>query len=147
MWFKWGRVGDSATGQQLKGPFASKQDASSTFTKKFRAKSGNSFGALHFTPKTDKYKLLDMQYDDLGNVGGRSGGGHNGYAVSSFINVNRSHPLGTLSKQQVQDGIAILDRIADKLNATANHDDDNRSESDDMDDVDDDLQSIVQIYI
>jgi len=144
VWFKWGRVGDSATGQQLKGPFASKQDASSAFSKKFRAKSGNTFGALHFTPKADKYKLLDMQYDNLENVGRGSEGGHNGHAVSSFINVNRSHPLGNLSKQQVQDGIAILDRIADKLNAMANYND---SESDDMNDVDnmnDDSQSDVQ---
>ncbi|KAJ3046886.1 Poly [ADP-ribose] polymerase 3 [Rhizophlyctis rosea] len=62
---RWGRVGEN--GQQAQTTFGSIDEAKNEFAKKFKAKSGNTWSSdirESFEPKSGKYTLLEMSYED-----------------------------------------------------------------------------------
>jgi poly [ADP-ribose] polymerase len=65
VWFRWGRVGERATGgaSTWSGPFPSEQGAKSQFVKKYRDKTGNVFGADSFVEKKGKYVTIEVDND------------------------------------------------------------------------------------
>jgi poly [ADP-ribose] polymerase 2/3/4 len=145
VWFKWGRVGEAArsSASTWTGPFQSEDAAKSTFTKKYRDKTGNAFGATSFVEKTGKYvpvqldndvevnepsllsvkqdveveymaSKLDSKTKELVEV--LFSKEMRSEALTSFNLDLRRLPLGVPSKPQIEHGISILRRIEDKLN-------------------------------
>ncbi|CAJ1941075.1 unnamed protein product [Cylindrotheca closterium] len=66
VWFRWGRVGEmprSSTSTWL-GPFDDEEGpAFKAFTKKYRDKTGNVFGATDFKPKKGKYTPIEVDHN------------------------------------------------------------------------------------
>lgn len=66
VWFRWGRVGEMpkpSTSTWL-GPFEEEEGpAYKAFTKKYRDKTGNAFGATDFTPKKGKYTPIEVDHN------------------------------------------------------------------------------------
>lgn len=63
-WTHWGRVGED--GQSSLQPCGADQGAAEQqFCQKFRAKTGNTWGADPFVPKSKKYALIDVEQEEV----------------------------------------------------------------------------------
>lgn len=146
VWFKWGRVGEPPQGKELKGP-CTQDEAVKLFSKKYRDKTGNAFGAAVFKPKAKKYQpiqidndvseeqqgkveqhtvekkhyapsKLDVKTKDLVDV--LFSKQMRDAALTNYDLDLKRLPLGVPSQSQIQFGISILNKIEEKLNGTAN---------------------------
>jgi hypothetical protein len=147
VWMKWGRVGEvpKASAKDLKGPFSKVEAAHSAFAKKFKDKTGNSWGPhSSFVPKQKKYTRIQIDHDanvnedDLKMAKAEKkdvkylpcsldpktkeliemlfSKDMRDDALSSYNLDLKRLPLGVPSQQQIQTGVAILNEIEDKLN-------------------------------
>ena len=144
-WFRWGRVGEPsrATASTWLGPYSSAEGAIKEFCKKYRAKSANAFGADTFVPKKGKYALIEVDNDvevseeykvippkkkqeieymkpsldpktkDLIEV--LFSKDMRNEALASFNLDLKRLPLGVPSQEQINQGVAILNDIEEKL--------------------------------
>ena len=149
-WFKWGRVGEPAraSSSTWMGP-ASLVSATKEFQKKYRSKTGNTWGSDSFLAKKGKY--IPIEIDN--NVHADRIEQHlpapteaiekieylksaldpatkelveilfskeiRNEALSTFQIDLRRLPLGVPSQQQIQQGVAILGEIEDLLQGTS----------------------------
>ena len=145
-WFKWGRVGERHQSNSMEGPFSSIDKAYQVFCKKYRSKTGNGFGTENFVPKANKYKPLEIDNDvevpsdfkaDITYSETQveylpsklesqtkelidvlfSKETRNTALTSFHLDLTRL-PLGVPSKDQIQVGISILNKIEEKLSGT-----------------------------
>ena len=150
VWLKWGRVGESSTGRDLKGPFYSEENALPTFAKKYESKTGNKFGADMFKPKKGKYIPVEIDNDvevtgefKSSNQSKKSAGNieympskldaktkdlisvlfskdMRDQALNSFNLDLKRLPLGVPSKNQIEYGVSILNTIEEKIKGSNN---------------------------
>jgi hypothetical protein len=108
VWTRWGRVGDSSTGRAMKGPYSNEEDAIRIFAKKYRDKTGNKWGEAKFVPKHKKYTKIEIDHQIMVKTNFRT--------LTGFNLKVKELPLGVLSREQIQIGVSVLNRIKDKLN-------------------------------
>jgi poly [ADP-ribose] polymerase len=142
VWFKWGRVGESSTGRDLKGPFATEAAALKVFSKKYRDKTKNAWGDDDFVAYTGKYTRIEIDYEVEVKSEFKTSDADDDVeylkseldpktrelvevlfskemrdnALTSFNLDLKKLPLGVPSQQQIQNGVSILNEIEDKLN-------------------------------
>jgi len=146
VWNRWGRVGEVRENQKvLKGPM-NLPAAEKEFKKKFKEKSANNWeNRDHFVTKSGKYTLLEMSYSEdeeekiVKEVAAKTGKKaviknctlpketqdfiklifDNDMFKETLKNFNidvKKMPLGKISKNQLQKGFNVLDRIQAVLN-------------------------------
>ena len=142
VWFKWGRVGETSTGRELKGPYTSEEAACKVFAKKYQDKTKNKWGDDNFVPKKGKYTRIEIDNEAGGDSKAKktNTNGDIEYleskldpktrelieelfsletrdsALQSFNLDLKKLPLGVPSQQQIQNGVSILNKIKNKLN-------------------------------
>jgi poly [ADP-ribose] polymerase len=140
VWLKWGRVGESSTGQDLKGPFATEIAAFKLFAKKYRDKTKNTWGD-DFVAHKGKYTLIEIDHEVEVKPEFKAPDADEDVeylkseldpktkelievifskemrdeALTSFNLDLKKLPLGVPSQQQIQNGVSILNQIEDKL--------------------------------
>ncbi|KNC84415.1 hypothetical protein SARC_03377 [Sphaeroforma arctica JP610] len=141
VWTRWGRVGEALKGNTSKWfPETTLEDAVVTFSKKYKDKTGNAWGADEFKPKFGKYQpveidtnktaentpmktehsdieympsILDAKTLDL--VQTLFSSDVRNAALDEFNLDLKKLPLGVPSQQQIQRGVDVLQRISDRL--------------------------------
>jgi poly [ADP-ribose] polymerase 2/3/4 len=144
-WTRWGRVGEPSrkSTSALFGPFPDLDGALSPFAKKYKDKTGNVWGdAAGFKPRRGKYEPIEIDNDVSvpdGDAGAAPAAADVQYlpsplyretkelveamfskdvrnsALATFNLDLRRLPLGVPSQQQIQHGVAVLNKIKDKL--------------------------------
>jgi predicted DNA-binding WGR domain protein len=94
----WGRLGEPGQ-SQVKGPH-DEHKGITEFSKVFRSKTKNAWGAHPFVRYGDKYQLIETTVDDADHVA--SGG-------------NGDQALGRLTEAQIEKGQAVLHKIRSTL--------------------------------